>query len=769
MLCPGSISRSLLVFSMMTCCTFMSIGQSGFVTLQGRNFKLDGQDFYPQVMNFGLELTTNTIGTQDTSLLYMTPEGTYDRLVTQEFECQDPAECDVQLLAHFAQVKAMGFNAIRAYGGLAPINLRDSAGQRSYKLNIHANTGFYWSYREPLDYPGFTGAMAMKHFGLVRHMLDLCDSMDLKMILLAGGRVGYEPPDPIRPWRYYRTEDAEAYARYLARLGSELQGHPALMAYDLWNEPRWGEDSTHLQTKQTVCEWTTMFYDSLKTHDPEHLITLGGSPLSELNSWDPMVMKLDFYSPHFYPEVELFGNYDVAKAFDAMRAEMYWLGKTCPMPWMLGETAFSADDDTTDHANNPDNVGLLPEAMFHRMPWMQGNEDEQVAYAFESMDAVRANLGSGYSWRDFQSNRNNAIQHNGNFRPALEVNKNWHSLLGYGDGTNPWRVKKAADTLDTYVLPPEEQDLPASPYNYPSWLGFESDSIETYGWVRNTYGEPIADAVIEWGWKYNTRPGQPVWQFPEESVWDRITTFGDGYFQVPKPEYEVAGWWRRPQIGGAILSAHGGMGYQGINDYAAGSIFEIERHLPLAHEIIGPGTLSIGDTVHYRAYNELSVHDQVVSGNVVEGAVADFSARFAVHITGEFHAQHGSEVHIYNEQIWPDCNSPALRSSAHVVEPVAPLQDDHRDAPKWEMTLKFKTGCTDLTIAPNPASTFLHVTCPEAQGSCIISDSQGRECMTWVCVEHLMRIDVSALFSGRYELQYQLGTCTRTKSFIVQH
>ena len=83
-------------------------------------------------------------------------------------------------------------------------------------------------------------------------------------------------------------------------------------------------------------------YDSLKHYDPGHLVTLGGAHISELNSWDPMVMKLDFYAPHYYLPIEPFGNYDLDKANDERRAEMYWLGKTCPMPWMLGETAFSA-------------------------------------------------------------------------------------------------------------------------------------------------------------------------------------------------------------------------------------------------------------------------------------------------------------------------------------------------------------------------------------------------------------------------------------------
>ena len=220
--------------------------------MQGRNFKVGATDFYPNRVNYSFELSSPDSGVADTSQLFLTPDGAYDKSVSGFFECHDPAQCDAQLFAHLQQVKAMGFNTIRAVGAVNATNVRDSSGQRFFTINVHANDPWEPVYRLFLDYPDFQGAVATKHFQLVRRMLDVCDSAGLKVMLLTGGRVGYEPPDPDDYWRDYTTADAEAYAVYLGRMAEELQGHPALFAYDVWNEPRWGGDATSLQTKQTV-------------------------------------------------------------------------------------------------------------------------------------------------------------------------------------------------------------------------------------------------------------------------------------------------------------------------------------------------------------------------------------------------------------------------------------------------------------------------------------------------------------------------------------
>ncbi|MBK7083929.1 MAG: cellulase family glycosylhydrolase [Flavobacteriales bacterium] len=85
----------------------------------------------------------------------------------------------------------------------------------------------------------------------------------------------------------------------LQEFGDRFNVHPALMAYDLYNEPAYFDYTDH--TKQWICEKVASVYDELKAADPNHLITVGGISVVEVFEWDPTILKLDFWSPHLYP------------------------------------------------------------------------------------------------------------------------------------------------------------------------------------------------------------------------------------------------------------------------------------------------------------------------------------------------------------------------------------------------------------------------------------------------------------------------------------
>lgn len=765
----SSIPRPGSVLVLMAFVVRSASAQSGLVTLQGRNFKVDGQDFFPTLVNYGIEYTTTlNSGSADTSQIFVSPEAAYDRNVDSQFECHNPAQCDAQLLAHLQKVRAMGFNALRLVG-LNAMNVRDTVtAARHYLMTVHCNAPWAPAYRLFMDYPDLSGPIATKHFQLARHVLDLCDSADLKVLILTGGRVGYEPQHPNRPWQYYNSDDAVAYATYLARLTDELEGHPAVLGFDLWNEPSYGGDGANHVSKQTVCDWTSRWYDTIKVHDPRRLVTLGGSHITDLNSWDPMVMKLDFYAPHFYPSVELFGNYDVDKANDEMRAEMYWLGKTCPMPWILGETGFSADDDTTDYLNNPIWECLYPEPLYHKMPWMWGNEDQQVAYAFQSMDALRASQGSGYGWWDFQSIRSNPYIYPDTVpivREAWQMSSSWLSVLGYGHDTIPWRIKKLADTLDSYVLPPEEHELPPAPYNYPSWLAFpSSDTTQTWGWIQDQYYSPIADAVIEWEWNYNNDGFASTLTNPRESAWDRVTTFSDGYFQVPRPPHHPPGW-RRDSTMQGHLAFHGGLGFGNLQNEDPGALFTLPRYGPRVVDTTEIEWPDFGETVVYRAYNDLIVTDQIITGNGDSGAVADYSARFNVHVIGDFHAMPGSETHLFTARVWPDCNAEEYRTVVALVTSKHPKANELKDERPSSLTLKFEREYMQLAVAPNPAGSHILITGLESNVELVIFDEQGRKCYNGRPISQELTIDLTSFVPGQYVVQQVVPAGIRTAQF----
>jgi len=352
------------------------------------------------------------------------------------------------------------------------------------------------------------------------------------------------------------------------------------------------------------------------------------------------------------------------------------------------------------------------------------------------------------------------------FSQPLGVSGNWLSPLGYGDGVNPWRIKKLADTLDTYVLPPEAHELPPTPYNYPSWLGFESDATQTWGWVEDQYNEPIADAVIEWGWKYQTIWGMPPELFPEESAWDRITTSVDGYFQVPKPPETTHGWElsTNTPIIASSLAFHGGMGIGNVHLDAPDTTYEMERLRPYVRdstEFQWPGA---GETINYQAYNDLEVGDQIIGS----GATADYSAGFNVHVSGEYWAQQGSEAHLFIERPVPDCNSAVLKSALQNRRSPRAIAVDKAPAGEQVLKLRFVQEVVALSVLPVPANTEIVVRCATAIGQFIIVDAQGRDCMAANCMATTTTLNVTALLPGPYVLQHRTATWLRSIPFIIQ-
>jgi len=386
-------------------------------------------------------------------------------------------------------------------------------------------------------------------------------------------------------------------------------------------------------------------------------------------------------------------------------------------------------------------------------------------------ETLREGSGSGYSWWDFQSNRNNPVMRRDSlgqpvFSQPLGVSGNWLSPLGYGDGVNPWRIKKLADTLDSYVLPPEAQELPAAPYNYPSWLGFESEGIQTWGWVKDQNNEPVADAVIEWNWNYTTGPGQSDFLFPNESAWDRITTFGDGYFQVPRPEPIVAGW-RRDSTSKGGVAFHGGMGFQDLQNEAPGALFTLPRFGPRVSDTTEFEWPDIGESISYLAYNDLVVTDQFISGIGDTGAVANYSARFNVHVIGEFHAMAGSETHLFNEQTWPDCNAEEYRNAQVRVTPPPTAATAREVQQPVTLSLKFDQPSPELVVAPNPATDRITVFGLHIGRTCTIADGSGRVSFTTSPVSTTLSIDTSLLTQGQYVLCQGDGAGMRSVQFQI--
>lgn len=360
--------RKCIIFFLFLVCV-PQVTWSQFVTLEGREFKLNGDDFYPIVMNFSVLYARNASvnGTPTPGDIYLTTDASHGP--TLGFDCDDEPTCLARLLVDLQKVRSMGFNTIRVVGNITPEyndtptlgaderRFKISIGQNPFPANDHDENRVKVDLEEDLN-----GNYTQRHVDLLYDLLEVALEADLKVIILAGGNVTkWNTNDPVR--YMYPAFDLNAvndYALLLEKLADRLKDHPALLAYDLYNEPHyngmqfkectsWYDNKCHDHIeqkwrKQDICDFTKLWYDAINIFDQNHLVTLGGLGKDELEQWDPAVLHIDFYSPHYYLTKDYRGQWDPIQAMLKYRAELHWIGQVCPMPWIVGETGFSAND-----------------------------------------------------------------------------------------------------------------------------------------------------------------------------------------------------------------------------------------------------------------------------------------------------------------------------------------------------------------------------------------------------------------------------------------
>lgn len=736
------------------------------VRLEGRRF-LDeaGEPFFPLIMNYTLDLLVDS-GTTDVQSLRVLPSGAYDRNEFDRYEHTTQADLLDQFDDHLDKIASMGFNTLRIVG-LVPRMRRDLAGGRHYTLFAKPD-GAEWTadVRMELDTAGFADPVSERLFALSRLALARASAKGFRSILLCADDYKPEatPEEQLTP-----ADDAAAatlYAKYLARLAEELEEASGLFAYDLWNEPALTNYALDALPKATVCAYTTQWYDSLKAHDPDRLVTLGGTAHEELGSWDPAVMKLDFYAPHLYPTPELVDGDDIAPAVERVKAQLYWLGADCPMPYVIGETAFSAEADTVDPMDfhtGPDNKHLDTVDAHHRLPYMHGTEQQQADYATGTIDATRNYLGSGYAWWGFQNNRGANLADEQLERTYFY---NWFGLLKYGntgygwlpppwDTPHPWRDKPVVAALENYTLPAEPEGLPAPPANYFDWYGL-TDTVERSYTLVDQYEEPVANAMVEAVWFYGDAG------FGVVDFWTRTPTDGDGECVLRKPP--TLQEYTSPVPVRLTFKASGGetVGGQWFESWPMDGEVVMDRERLFFARTVADATVPIGSTVDWKAWAELTVDDAIVEGDGTSGGTADLHARHFVHGVEGFHAKYGSTVHLHTEDTWTDCGSSSYRS---LIEGggVHMERSDLVPARDPQVRLQFRPAVPSFTVHPNPCTEWFKMETSVVPGMCTVIDLQGRVIQRTPIIAEHSTISTSLLPAGQYIVRYEVAE----QQFIV--
>jgi hypothetical protein len=674
-------------------CVSVLKGHAQFVTLEGRRFMLNGHEFYPVVLNYGTEFVADDWGNDQPEEIYYSPMHELDLTPQNHFECDDPPSCNQQLREHFDKIVEMGFNTVRL-GSIAPKAFRTGSSEPMFKLKVKHIAQYGEAYYVALSTaePEFNDPMSDRYVELVSEILDAADYAGLKVILLTDIELAPLPPYDIAV--EYDWEMAMLYSKLLRKLAAQLRDHPALMAYDLLNEPAWqfkSNNLTHL-SKSVACDMTTLWYDAVTDEDPNHLVTLGGAGKHDIGSWDPAAMKIDFYSPHIYLEDDwgFVGEYDMPTIIDMYMAELHWFGASTEMPWMIGETSFSANDGNTDFNNDANFVCLDGALEHHVMPYMHGTEDEQAVFVEEAMDATRASRGSGFSWWYMQDGRTHPYQ---TAEPG-EIRSNYFGALGYGDGTNRWREKPMVDVVQAYQPEPLPGELPEPPPSYWNWHSLPNNVYRTYHLVDQNQ-EPIANGIALVEWKFPFGPGQNQY-YP---MWARAVSDENGTVVLHEPD-AIAGL-GGPNAGMCIVDAPGASREPNNSPWPNEHVFELERDLLTYSSTLAGLSLINQPGSRHAAWAELTILDGDVSASGAESQPVIFEARHWVHVTGEFHIDDLSEALIGTNKTFPDCSSPHLGMVPEQAD-VMPLFKNSLNKRASDVQLSFRQSGTVFKAYPNP-------------------------------------------------------------------
>ncbi len=184
---------------------FHTVASGQYVTLKGKQFKLNGNDFYPLVMNYGIDITRNP----PKNIFYATPGSSYGS--TSSFECNNASTCNSRFQNDFAKIKAMGFNTIRISLKLV---YKDGAipNSRVFAMKYNDNLGSnQWQAPEQyrnLDFNNLADQASIDFFNMVKNVLTQAEQADLKVIYVTGGPGPEDPNSHIRKYSFTYDQDA---------------------------------------------------------------------------------------------------------------------------------------------------------------------------------------------------------------------------------------------------------------------------------------------------------------------------------------------------------------------------------------------------------------------------------------------------------------------------------------------------------------------------------------------------------------------------------
>ncbi|HNR21320.1 MAG TPA: T9SS type A sorting domain-containing protein, partial [Bacteroidia bacterium] len=515
---------------------------------------------------------------------------------------------------------------------------------------------------------------------------------------------------------------------------------------------------------------TTGWYDMLKQHAPNHLISIAVEDGGIFN-WDPMVLKCDFFEPHPYPVLKNYekdaaaNGYNVyAAGLNQMLGKFYWFKNFLPRPWMIGETGFKA-------IANPPNIYEY-----------DGTLAEQSNYCNDAYTATVDCDGVGLSWWWYQdifwpnAADGFGLMNHGDIVPYSLATFN---LFDKPSVTTITNLNYSSLSPNVCNPPPNYSD----PYNNAYFSTACPPGNIVTGTVTDVNGNPIEGAIVightytEWGHNNNSNIFFPIdnvsYTFTDASGYYELTPFDSKNPTVPARQYirwidctalgaepkkiNDWGWWpdpsppaNEPPPPPAITGTQN---------------FTLKTINTKINAIVQNVTINTS-SVPYKAFKTLTATNNVIIQN---GGSVDFVANNEVNIQTEFHAANGSEVHIYNERVFADCNeinSLGFRETGYsVTENLSSTKN-----PIEVSFIKAKTLET-ATVIPNPNNGTFDIIFNsenESKKEVMVYNATGSLILSRTFTESKMEMDLTLLAKGIYFIKIKTELSSFHQKIIIQ-
>ncbi|MBK7681640.1 MAG: T9SS type A sorting domain-containing protein [Bacteroidetes bacterium] len=692
-------------------------GQAGGpVTLDGKQFKVNGANFYPMVMNYAVELTMPyNSGANGWPNSYVTPyveygvnNGPIPPLGALEyiFECTNNNQCETDILTDWTYLSTppLKFNTIRV-AGFYP-KYQHNGGNPNFFFSIRETGSYNWEYLPinlfvPND-PGLNFVLDQ-----YEKLMELADQTGMKLIFNMIGQksIFAQMPGP-------NNDEIDYYDKFLEHLATRVAGSPyahTVLAYDLWNEPCYFDESFS-KTKENTCEIISQWYTTVKTHGSTPLVTIGTCGSGDSWFYDPAVLKVDFHSLHIYPDWKDFEDRTdpliqqraISRIFD----ELYWFNKISPVPWIIGEIGFAAS------------VNLPVSPPPTNQNGAHGNLTDQANFAQLVLDATCNSGGSGFSWWYFQD---------GWYFKDSPHEAHWGMLeRGYATG-DPIAEKPIVTTFKNYTLPSPINSCGPSPvstaslqtYN-PSLTYFNpfqhppNPSNIIKGYVFDQDGNPIANAYVGGHTVLDGQSNNLV------SSYHKVLTSQDGYFEIipfdniPLPPFSTPAP-LEGQLHTFFVTSSGRERFK-YSEYwypCANCVTTMPppNNPNLQWDLQGVNfaynghfsnfQIPTGVTRDIQAYHDLTVENIIIEA----GAISKIKAPESIRLKEEFQAISGSEVHVYCIPTSINCLD---YSGITMQYKIANHTDIHIQRKQAYIDLDFVKAPPErkLKIYPNPTSAF---------------------------------------------------------------